>query len=303
MSNIAIVGGGTVGSVLGKVLAANGERVVIVVSRALHSARKAARFIGCKSASDSVADIPRRTSVVLIATPHATIKDVALQLSVHRELNFRRLAVCHTSGMLTAAALQSVNDRGADVFSFHPLQTFPREFKPGDIVPLARGISYGVDGSPRALRKAASLAQKLDGRILKVPPELRAFYHAACVVASNHLTTILSILESMFGRLGTKERRFLRVFTPIILATIENARKTSPADALSGPVARGGVETVAGHLSAIREVDPGLISYFGTLTLETVKLARAKGSITDEQAKAITNLVESGVFPSYRSLE
>jgi predicted short-subunit dehydrogenase-like oxidoreductase (DUF2520 family) len=192
--------------------------------------------------------------------------------------------------MLTAEVLEPLRVRGAAVFSFHPLQTFPRDFAPRDILSSARGIFYGVDGMPRALTKARRLAGILGGRVIEIPPEMRAFYHASCVLASNHLTTMLSILENMFGVLRAGKTGFFDVYRPILMATLKNIEATSPARALSGPIARGGVETVAEHFSAISRFAPELVPYFAHLSLETVRLAKSKGSISDAQAQAMTEL-------------
>ncbi len=284
---VAIVGAGKVGSVLGRILVEQGCTISAVVSRTPGSARRAGRFLNCRNAGTSPAAIPADTDLLFITTPHSAVEDVAQTLAAQPALRFPRLAACHASGMLTADALRSLENRGATVFSFHPLQTFPRDFPPSKILSSARGIAYGVDGSPEGVRYAKRLARILQGRVLEVPPELRPFYHAACVVASNHLTTLLWVLERMFSRLGTGERDFLRVFRPIIQATLENVERTSPASALSGPVARGGVETVAQHLDTVREVAPELLPMFSALTRESVGLALAKGSITEERAGEI----------------
>jgi predicted short-subunit dehydrogenase-like oxidoreductase (DUF2520 family) len=160
-------------------------------------------------------------------------------------------------------------------------------------VQTARGIYYGVDGTPEAQRMAKRLAQMLDGKVIVIPAKMRAFYHAACVLASNHLTGMLSILETMFNALQTTERRFYPVFEPILMATLNNVKMTSPRQALSGPVARGGVETVAAHFRSIEKYCPELIPYFAQLSKETLKLAAAKGSITEAQGKALTELIQS----------
>jgi len=291
--NIAIVGAGQVGSVLGRILADRGERIVAVVSRTLRSARRAGRFLRCKTVSTSLAAIPPRTDLVFITTPHAAVEEVAHNLAAVAHLDFRRLVVCHASGMLTAAALEPLAKKGATVFSFHPLQTFPRDFLPKEIVPTAHNIYYGVDGTRRAIARARQLARKLHGKVIVIPPERRAVYHAACVVASNHLTTMLWVVEQMFKSLRTNERKFYPVFEPIIMATLRNVARTSPAQALSGPVARGGVETVAQHFEAIREHSQDLLPYFVALTEETTRLAEAKGSITQQQAQALYSLSES----------
>lgn len=295
--NIAIVGAGRVGSVLGRILVENGDSISCVVSRTMDSARAAGRFLRCKKVSDSLSAIPPHTDIIYITTPHAAIRDVAAALAQVEGLPFRRLAVCHASGMLTAEALEPLRGKGATVFSFHPLQTFPRDFKPREIVRTARGIYYGVDGELAALRKAKAFALRLEGRVIVIPPELRTLYHAACVVASNHLTTLLRVLELMFDRLKTNETEFFDVFKPILMATLQNAEATSPARALSGPIARGGVETVRDHFTALREYAPALVPYFAAMSLETVKLAVAKGSIDSRQADALAQLIHSYQTP------
>jgi predicted short-subunit dehydrogenase-like oxidoreductase (DUF2520 family) len=288
--SVAIVGAGKVGSVLGKILVENGDRITAVVSRTQASARAAGRFLGCINVSTSLDAIPRETDIVYLTAPHAAIGHLARTLAELKHLDFKRLNVCHASGMLTAAALKPLTDKGATVFSFHPLQTFPRDFALAAIVPTVRGIYYGVDGTPRAVRAARRFAKALNGRVLEVPIEMRPFYHATCVVASNHLTTLLSIVQQMFYILGNRKADYLKAFMPIVAATLRNVEATSPERALSGPIARGGIETVREHLQQVQHVAPDLIPYFSRMTIETARLARKKGSIDQKRFDEICSL-------------
>jgi predicted short-subunit dehydrogenase-like oxidoreductase (DUF2520 family) len=290
---IAVVGGGKVGSVLGRLLVDHGQRVACIVSRTVRTARIAGRFVGCRHYATDLNALPSGINLVLIATPHETIPGVAGELATLKHLNFRRLAVCHTSGMLTAQVLAPVSDLGATTFSFHPLQTFPRDFAPRRIVRSIPGIFYGVDGSVGAVACSKRLAKALGGTVILVPPEMREFYHAACVVASNHLTALLRVLERMYDVLGTRKVKFLPVFRPIIEATLNNVEASSPARALSGPVARGGVPTVERHLDSLVQHAPDVLSYFLAMTEETIDLARVKGSITEDQKLAMNKLIAS----------
>jgi predicted short-subunit dehydrogenase-like oxidoreductase (DUF2520 family) len=290
---VAIVGAGNVGTVLGRVLVEEGARITAVVSRSRTSARSTASFLRCRTYADALTAIPPGTDIVFITTPHDAVAGVAATLARLEGLEFSRMGACHASGMLTASVLEPLEERGAAVFSFHPLQTFPRSFPPRRIVPLARGIWYGADGSRPGLRMARRLARALRGRVIEIPPESRELYHATCVVASNHLTALLSVIREMFGTVRGDVRPPLEPFRPIIEATILNVMATSPASALSGPVARGGVETVARHLEAVRVSLPALLPYFTRMTLETVRLAVARGSLTDERRKALENLIMS----------
>lgn len=291
--NVAIVGGGKVGSVVGRLLTGRGHRLTAVISRTLRSAKRAGRFAGCRSVSTDPGAISAETDIIFIATPHDAIAGVARNLAVVDHLRFRRLAVCHASGIYDASVLDPLAVRGAKVFSFHPLQTFPRDFAPARIVPHARGIFYGVDGAVAAVRVARRLARELDGKIIIIPPEMRILYHAACVVASNHMTTVLWVLERMFQQITDGRGDFYRVFHPIIEATLNNVRNSSPAGALSGPIARGGVGTVQQHLESLRTFVPELLPYFAAVSLETVRLASAKGSIDATVAATMVDLLRT----------
>ncbi len=106
---------------------------------------------------------------------------------------------------------------------------------------------------------------------------------------------MLWVLEQMFAALKTNEKKFYPVFEPIITATLKNAARTSPAKALSGPIARGGIETVSDHFEALQRFAPKLVPYFGSVSAETTRLAEAKGSIDREQARALYKLIFSNL--------
>jgi predicted short-subunit dehydrogenase-like oxidoreductase (DUF2520 family) len=292
----AIIGGGKVGTTLGRVLVEQGHRVACVVSRTARSARASAKFIGCDLATTDLASIPADVDLVLIATPHGAVADVARALG-RLERSFKGVVVCHASGMLTAEVLEPVKAKGATVFSFHPLQTFPRSFDCADILPNVRGIYYGVDGSAAGMRAALALARALEGYVLPVPPAKRELYHAACVVASNHLTTLFGVLQEMSRAVDPEVKDFLSVFFPIIMASIGNSRATSPGDALTGPISRGGVETVARHLAALERYAPDVIPFYAAVSVETARLATGTGSLSQAQKGELLRLLEPFLSP------
>jgi predicted short-subunit dehydrogenase-like oxidoreductase (DUF2520 family) len=287
----AVVGAGRVGPVLGRILAENGHRPTAVISRTLRSARSGARFVGCRMAARDLRRIPEGTDLILLAVPHAGIGAVAEELARRRE-DFTGVAVCHASGIHTAEILAPVERKGGTTFSFHPLQTFPRDLARAAILPSARGIPFGIDGSRAGLRWGRRLARMLGGSAILIPPETRILYHAACVVSSNHLTTMLWIVERMFRAVGAGRPAPMRAVGPIVTATLANVLSTSPARALSGPVARGGVETLAEHLESVRRSLPELLPYFAAVSRETIALAEVKGSASPEAIRAMRQLLE-----------
>ena len=74
---------------------------------------------------------------------------------------------------------------------------------------------------------------------------------------------------------------------------LNNVALSSPAKALSGPVARGGIDTIAGHFASIRRELPEIMPYFLGMTAETVRLARVKGSIDESQFASMMELIKS----------
>ncbi len=291
--NIAIVGPGKVGLVFGKALRSRGDVITAVIARSATSARKGGTFLRCTNVGTQLELIPNDTRVVLLTVPHASVEPVARDLALLTDLPFSRMAFCHASGMLTAEALAPLAERGATVVSFHPLQTFPRDFRPEKILPTLPGIWYGIDGDGRGIRFAKQLAAKLRGKTVVIPTEMREYYHAACVVASNHLTALLGVLEEMHDAMKLKGAAPLELFRPIIATTLRNVSETSSAQALSGPVVRGGTETIGKHFETIRQHSPELLPYYAAMTMATVRLALAKGSIDDRRAAEFRGLVDA----------
>ena len=237
--SFAIVGAGKVGPVLGRILAERGYVCTAVVSRTRASARRGRRFIGAGLIATDVGAIPEGTDLIFITVAHGAVEGIVSGLAASRR-SFRGISVCHASGIHTASILEPIRRKGGTVFSFHPLQTFPRDLTHAQILPSARGIPFGVDGSGAGIRRAHTLAHALGGRVLRIPPEMRVFYHAACVIASNHVTTLLWVVERMFTQMGTRGRRSMEAIDPIVRATLANSIRHLPERALSGPVARGG---------------------------------------------------------------
>jgi predicted short-subunit dehydrogenase-like oxidoreductase (DUF2520 family) len=270
-----------VGSIFGKLLAEAGEPVDLVVSRTPRSARRAARYIDARRSATSLTRLSPGTRLILITTPHAAIETVAAGIAELTHLDFERLFVAHASGMLTAAVLGPLAARGARVFSFHPLQSFPRNFRPAQLLASARGITYGIDGAPEALAMARKLARRLGGIPWQIPPELRTYYHAASVVASTHVAALTSMLQTMFATLGggAGQRDFYRVYGPLVHSTLHLVETRSPELALGGAIARGGVDTLTEHLQAVVATSPALGFPFSAMCAQAIALARQRGAV------------------------
>jgi predicted short-subunit dehydrogenase-like oxidoreductase (DUF2520 family) len=151
-----------------------------------------------------------------------------------------------------------------EAFSLHPLMTVTAEG--ADFA----GAGAAVAGStPRALALATELARALAMRPAAIAEEDRAAYHAAASIASNFLITLEAAAERIGAGVGLDRDQLV----PLVRATVENWARLGPERALTGPVARGDIATVARQREAIADAAPELLELFDALVSATRALA------------------------------
>lgn len=236
---VSLVGPGRAGTAVAAALVARGWDVVAVAGRSVDAAsvaRAAARF---GAPARDVADAGRGADVVVVATPDTVIADAAARLGP----GLRRGAlVVHLSGACTLDELHKLRLARPDVEvgSLHPLQSFP---SPEVGVRRLPGSWCAVDGSASVERLAVALGM----RPFRVEEGSRAAYHAAAVVASNHLVALVAQAARLVESVGVPSAALL----PLARASLDNVALLGPERALTGPVARGDVDTVRRHLEAL----------------------------------------------------
>ena len=75
----------------------------------------------------------------------------------------------------------------------------------------------------------------------------RPVYHAAAVIASNHLVALLGQVERLSEAVGVP----FEAYVDLARATLDNVAALGPAAALTGPAARGDETTIRRHLRAL----------------------------------------------------
>jgi predicted short-subunit dehydrogenase-like oxidoreductase (DUF2520 family) len=182
---------------------------------------------------DDVRGAAAGTDVLLIATPDAAIADVAAAVEP-----VPGTVVVHRAGSLGLDVLAPHPQRA----SVHPLVALPDPVIGAQRL-AAGGAWFAIAGEPVAKQIVADL----DGHAIEVTDENRALYHAAAVIASNHLVALLGQVERVAARAGVP----LAAYLDLVRATVDNVAALGPAAALTGPVARGDWATVERHLAAL----------------------------------------------------
>ena len=237
----ALVGPGRAGTTLALALVARGWTPVAVAGRAIDSPSvlRAAALLDAPAREVAVAATD--ADLVLIATPDAAIAEAASAVAPGLRVG---ALVIHCSGVCTLDELDKLRVARPDVEvgSLHPLQSLP---SPEIGVARLPGSWCAVDGPDDVERLAVSLGM----RPFRVQNADRVAYHAAATVASNHLVALLGQAARLADAAGVPAAALL----PLVRATLENVETLGAEGALTGPVARGDVDTVRRHLGVLHD--------------------------------------------------
>jgi predicted short-subunit dehydrogenase-like oxidoreductase (DUF2520 family) len=287
LRHLWIVGPGRVGLSLGGALLARG-----VVARITFSGRAGSPPIHPLFDSPRVDHAPLAAvagsgaSLVLIAVADGEIARVSEELAALRLPS--ELPVLHTSGALGSELLGGLRELGHPTGSLHPLVSLP---DPTNGAPRLVGTWFGVEGEPDAVTVAERIVAGLDGHPLRVASEGKALYHAAAVLSSNYVTTLLAVAERLFLRAGVESEAARQAAVALAGGAVENAGLMGPARALTGPIVRGDLGTVRLHLQQLSASERSLYS---VLARHTLDLAREAG-LPEEAGAALVNLLEEEV--------
>ena len=284
---VAIVGAGSVGRALALRLAECGYPVLGVISRTRLKAEALARAVGAPVGSDQLSDIPPAARLVVLCVPDDQIADLAETLR-GAPRSWRGTVVAHCSGALPASVLQPLVAEGADALSFHPLQAVT----PGADARTLAGVFVGVEGSPRAVAAGIELAVGLGMRYVVLDAEAKPRYHLAAAMASNLVVTLLGMVQEVLASLDIGRADAMAMLEPLLRGTIDNLVASSPEEALTGPVARGDLETLKAHGLALRQHLPHLVPAYAALSVETVRVAVRAGTLSPDRAEAVLTLMQ-----------
>jgi len=276
---ISILGAGKVGTTLGRLAYLAGYEIGDVVCRSRASARKATRFIGAGYPQAAARATLSRSDLILISTPDDRIPDAVRIILRGAELPAgpvkRRTAgrivapsglapaVIHTSGALSSSVLEPLRSHGTSIGSCHPLQTFQ---SPAGTVSLIGRSYFCIEGDDRAKLAAGKLVRDVGGRCFEIRTQMKPLYHAAAVLASGGLISLLSISLEALAMCGLEERDARRVLSPLIQGTVANLEKSGPARALTGPVPRRDTGTIERNMRALSGINQNWLAIYELLT-------------------------------------
>jgi len=233
--SIGFIGAGRAGSSLGIYFSNKGIKICGFYSNNFEDSKNAANKTN-SIAFDNLYDICRLSDIIIISTPDDIISSVATKISV-LEIDFKSKIFCHLSGAKSSDILKVLKSKGSSIASIHPVYTFATtESVPKDLI-------FVTEGSD----KITSILNEVNIKTHKINENDKTLYHAAAVFASNYITSLAAISNNILESIGLPH-----IFNELILTAASEAVSKGPEKALTGPIARGDIETIVGHLNALK---------------------------------------------------
>jgi predicted short-subunit dehydrogenase-like oxidoreductase (DUF2520 family) len=145
--------------------------------------------------------------------------------------------------------LASLQEKGARVASFSPLQTFP-VYSAKTREDVFNGIYFLVEGDQRAVNLARQVAADLGAYVLAVDKSEKIYFHIAGAASCNFLIAVLRLAESQLKKVGTHD---IKILLPLIKQTLKNVESRGLEASLTGPVNRKEMGIVKKHLEVLEK--------------------------------------------------
>jgi predicted short-subunit dehydrogenase-like oxidoreductase (DUF2520 family) len=117
----------------------------------------------------------------------------------------------------------------------------------------------------------------IGAKLVDIDPAAKTVYHAAAVFACNYLVTLLDVAVQAYGHAGIPDDVAMQMMAPLVQKTVDDAFAAGAAAALSGPIARGDMQTVERQQAAVSAWDADKGALYALLAKETLALARRRG--------------------------
>lgn len=206
-----------------------------VFSRSMKNAKILADSIKCNDYTDKPESITADADIYIFA-----VKDDAIGPLLDRINIPEKALAIHTSGSVS----KNIFENRANRFGIlYPLQTFTKNI-PVDFSKIA----FFIEGdSAETCREIELLAKTLSGKVYEADSDQRKRLHIAAVFACNFANNMWSIANEITD----KNDLPFDVLLPLIQATVDKLKYTSPLNAQTGPAVRQDHVIINNHIDML----------------------------------------------------
>lgn len=216
---IGFIGAGKVGFSLGKYLqnncSQNDVEIVGYFSKSLKSAKSAADFTSTKLYIN-LENILKDSDTLFLTVPDGSISQI---WDYMRNLDIRNKNICHCSGSISSTAFFDAQNKGAYVYSIHPLCAINDRYEA--YKNLANAV-FTIEGNSEHLDSLMQIFQK----------------------CGNLVTALFATSIDLLNRCGVDKKMAKNILLPLLQGNVANLTTFDIKDALTGPVERNDVVTI-----------------------------------------------------------
>ncbi len=276
---IGFVGAGKVGRSLGLYFKSLGLEVMGYYSRTRLSAENAANLTQTE-VFETLDNLLNACSMIWITTNDDAIATVVEEIE-ELELNATKTFV-HTSGLLNSELFDSLNIKGHNICSAHPLLAFSSEEIALQILPKCY---FFIEGDEGGVKFVSALFNKIGIKFVNIDRTDKIAYHTGAVIVSNYLVTLSHLANQSFALAKIDDEDLRAAVNVLLKSALENLATQNPKDALTGPIKRADAQTVASHLTVLDKHLPDVAQFYRIMAIETMKMIddfRLKETIENE---------------------
>jgi predicted short-subunit dehydrogenase-like oxidoreductase (DUF2520 family) len=249
---IVIVGTGHAASVLGRLCAARGHRVVQVYGRRRNPAESLASELGAQPVWEPD-QIRRTTDLCILALADAALTSAGTWMPHMDAL------VVHTAGSVSMEVLKPVSDRYGVLY---PLQSLRKNQERLPEIPFL------VQGSDRETEhQLRAFARSLGSDVHHAGEDDRRKLHLAAVFTSNFANHLFALAQDYCQKEGVEFRMLL----PLLEESVARMNTEDPVNLQTGPALRGDDDTITTHLAMLEQY-PEMKNLYALLTASIRKI-------------------------------
>lgn len=263
--DIGIIGAGKVGTSLGAYFLKRSVAVTgfydAVTDNALDAAKRTTtRCYG------SLGEVLAANEVLFITVPDDRIASVWEQC---RAYPIAGRCFFHCSGALSSEVFAGNAETGVFVGSAHPVCAVSSRAS----ADIFSGKFFVMEGDATGIELLKSLMMQTRNPYHVIGRDEKVKYHAAAVASSNLFCALAQMSEDWLMACGFDSTSAHEMLTPLMQGNVDNIVARGCLEALTGPVERGDIGTVARHLDTLEGNDREI---YRLLSLRLVAMAQQK---------------------------
>lgn len=231
---------------------------------------------------DALSATVSNDAAVLICVSDHAIAEVAARFNPPNGV------VIHVSGFHGSVVMSTVAPERR--LAFHPVVAFPEDAFAPARSPFRDSVCT-LEGDDPACSFGEELAAGLGATSLRLSKEQKAALHAASALLANMTVVLADAFDEIVIRHDIPDGARRQIRDSLLRSVQVNLQAAEPGGALTGPVARGDVDTVRAHLQLLGDHAPGIVDVYQILSRRALDIVRLRSEIPGEQMNDLERLL------------